>query len=46
MTAWGVGSIIFNMQAKVERNKDLVVVIQTIRVEYAKVFKRIWTKQD
>jgi hypothetical protein len=29
MTAWGVGSILFNVQTKVECDENLVVVIQT-----------------
>jgi hypothetical protein len=39
MTTWGVGSISFNMQGKVECDEDLAIVIQTILVEYAKVQK-------
>jgi hypothetical protein len=29
MITWGVGSILLNMQAKLERDRDLAVVIQT-----------------
>jgi hypothetical protein len=39
MTTWGVGSIPFNMQAKMECDKDLAIVIQNIRVSYAKALK-------
>jgi hypothetical protein len=39
MTPWGVGSIPFNLQAKVEHDEDLVIVIQATRTKYAKAFK-------
>jgi hypothetical protein len=46
MTAWGVGSIIFNVQAKVKCDEDLVIVIQMIRTIYVKGFKDIWMQCD
>jgi hypothetical protein len=46
MTTWGVGSISFNMQTKVECNKDFIVVIWMIWAGYAKVFKGTWMEQD
>jgi hypothetical protein len=39
MTTWGVRSIPFNLQAKVERYEDLAIVIQIIQAKYAKAFK-------
>jgi len=42
MIAWGVGSIVFNVQAKVECDEDLAIVIQMIRTIYVKGFKDIW----
>ncbi len=39
MIAWGVGAILFNMQAKLECNKDLTLVIQTTQTWYAKALK-------
>jgi hypothetical protein len=41
-----VGSIPFNMQARVEYNKDLIVVIRTTWAKYAKVLKSTWMEQD
>jgi hypothetical protein len=39
MTTWGVGSIPFNVQAKLERYEDLAIVIQATQAKYAKAFK-------
>jgi hypothetical protein len=39
MTTWGVGAIPLNVQAKLERNEDLTLVIQATRVKYAKALK-------
>jgi hypothetical protein len=39
MIAWGVGSISLNVQAKLEHDEDLGVVIHVIRTKYAKAFK-------
>jgi hypothetical protein len=39
MTTWGVGSISFNMQAKVECNEDLAIVIWRNWHGYAHAFK-------
>jgi hypothetical protein len=45
MTSWGVGSILFNVEAKVEHNEDVVVMIRTIQARYVKAFKAIgWSK--
>jgi hypothetical protein len=30
MIAWGVGAMLFNMQAKLEHDEDLALVIQVI----------------
>jgi len=46
MITWGVGSILFNMQAKFKCNEDLVVVIQTIQATYAKALKGAWMECD
>jgi uncharacterized membrane protein len=42
MTTWDVGSIPLNVQAKVECDEDLIVVIRVIQAGYAKVFKGVW----
>jgi hypothetical protein len=42
MTAWGVGAIPLNVQAKLERDEDLTLVIQVTSAEYAKAFKGAW----
>jgi hypothetical protein len=39
MTAWGVGAIPLNVQAKLEHNEDLALVIQAIQTKYAKALK-------
>jgi hypothetical protein len=39
MTTWGVGSIPFNVQAKVKCDEDLAVVIRKIQVKYVKALK-------
>jgi hypothetical protein len=45
MTSWGVGSILFNVQAKVEHNEDLAIMIQMTQVKYAKALKVVgWNK--
>jgi hypothetical protein len=41
-----VGAMLFNMQAKLERDEDLALVIQVIWIEYAKVFKGTWMECD
>jgi hypothetical protein len=46
MITWGVGSIPFNVQAKVECNENLAIIIQAIRAKYAKVFKGAWMEHD
>jgi hypothetical protein len=46
MTTWSVGSIPFNVQAKVERYEDLAIMIQTTRIGYAKAFKGAWNERD
>jgi hypothetical protein len=44
MITWGVGAILLNMQAKLECDEYLALVIQAIRVGYAKTFKGAWMK--
>ncbi len=39
MIAWGVGVIPLNMQAKLERDEDLALVIWMIQAKYGKVLK-------
>jgi hypothetical protein len=39
MTTWGVRAIPLNMQAKLECDEDLPLVIQMIRTSYAKTLK-------
>jgi hypothetical protein len=46
MTTWGVGSIPFNVQAKVERDEDFAIVIRTTQAKYAKVFKGAWMEHN
>jgi hypothetical protein len=46
MTTWSVGSIPFNIQAKVERYEDLAIMIQATRIGYAKAFKGAWNERD
>jgi hypothetical protein len=42
MTTRGVGSIPFNVSAKVEHDEDLTIVIRMTQARYAKAFKNIW----
>jgi hypothetical protein len=42
MITWGVGSIPLNMQAKVECDKDLAIVIWKTQISYAKALKGAW----
>jgi uncharacterized membrane protein YuzA (DUF378 family) len=45
MISWGVGFIHFNVQAKVEHDEDLAVMIRITQTKYAKAFKTVgWTK--
>jgi hypothetical protein len=46
MTTWGVGFIPFNMQAKLEHDGGLVVVIQEIWTTYAKALKGVWMERN
>jgi hypothetical protein len=46
MTAWGVGAIPFNVQAKLEHNEDLAFMIRTIQIRYAKALKGAWIEHD
>jgi hypothetical protein len=39
MTAWGVGAMHINVQAKLKHDENLAFVIQAIQVEYAKALK-------
>ncbi len=36
MTTWGVGAILLNVQAKLERDEDLALVIRKTRTRHAK----------
>jgi hypothetical protein len=38
MIAWGVGAIPLNVQAKLECDEDLALVIRTIQIRHAKAF--------
>jgi hypothetical protein len=40
MTTWGVGAMPFNMQAKMEHDEDLALVIQANQAKYAKGTQR------
>jgi hypothetical protein len=45
MTSWCVGFIHFNVQAKVEHDENLAIMIRTTQTKYAKAFKVIgWSK--
>jgi hypothetical protein len=46
MITWGVGSIPFNVQAKVECYENLAIVIQVIQARCAKAFKGAWNERD
>jgi hypothetical protein len=46
MITWGVGAIPLNVQAKLEHDEDLALVIQRARVRYAKAFKGTWMECD
>jgi hypothetical protein len=46
MTAWGVGAIPFNVQAKLECNEDFALMIQVTQVRYAKAFRGVWMECD
>jgi hypothetical protein len=41
-----VGSIPLNVQAKLERNEDLGVIIRATWARYAKVLKGVWMERD
>jgi hypothetical protein len=45
MTAWAMGPMFFNMQAKLERDEDVALVIQVIRIKYAKALKGTWMER-
>ncbi len=42
MTTWGVGAMPLNMQAKLEHDEDLALVIQKTQTKYAKALKGAW----
>jgi hypothetical protein len=46
MTAWGVGSIPFNVQAKLKRDENLRSLICVIQANYVKTFKGFWMEHD
>jgi hypothetical protein len=46
MTTWGASAILFNVQAKLERNEDLAIVIQVTQTMHAKAFKGAWMEHD
>jgi len=41
MTTWGVGALPFNMQAKLEHDENLALVIQATQAKYAKALKSV-----
>jgi hypothetical protein len=41
----GVGSILFNVQAKIKHDEDLAIMIRMTQAGYAKAFKAVgWSK--
>jgi len=44
MITWGVGAIPLNMQAKLECDENLALMIEATRIGYAKTFKGVWMK--
>jgi len=46
MIAWDVGAIPFNVQTKLELNKDLALVIQVTQTRYSKALKGAWMEHN
>jgi len=46
MITWGVGAIPPNVQAKLERDEDFALVIQTSRARYVKALKGALMEHD
>ncbi len=46
LTAWGVGSIPLNMQAKLKHDEDFALMIRVTRAGYAKTLKGAWMERD
>jgi hypothetical protein len=46
MIPWSVGAMPFNVEAKLECNEDLALVIQMTQVGYAKALKGAWMEHD
>jgi hypothetical protein len=46
MIAWSVGAMPLNMQAKLEHDEDLALVIWMIQAEYAKELNGTWMECD
>jgi hypothetical protein len=46
MTTWGVGAIFLNVQAKLESNEDLTLVIRMTQAKYAKELKGAWMEHE
>jgi hypothetical protein len=46
MTTWGVGAIPLNVQAKLELDEDLTLVIRITQIWYEKAFKGAWMEHD
>jgi hypothetical protein len=46
MTAWSVGAMLLNVEAKLEHNEDLALVIQMTQVGYEKALKGAWMEHD
>jgi hypothetical protein len=42
MTTWGVGAMPLNVQAKLEHNENLALMIRMTRAKYAKALKGVW----
>jgi hypothetical protein len=46
MITWGVVSILLNVQAKLEHDEDVTLMIQATQVKYVKTFKGVWMEHD
>jgi hypothetical protein len=44
--AWGVGAIPLNVQAKLECNEDLALMIQAIQAKYANALRGAWMERN
>ncbi len=46
MIAWGVGVMFLNVQAKLECDEDLALMIRTIRTKYAKELRGVLMERN